>query len=490
MTNPLNGSDYFLVIGGGYSPTGNQASLEKNVLFFQRLLQQQALDDRPLDILFADGFSEGHDLQVNDLASIPLANRLMAEFFGTTRDLGMHYRSHLVPNIRGATSPQNIAKWFKDVGRKMQSNDRLILYVTAHGGKSSDRNKPQNTTIYLWNNQKIRVSDLVKYLDGLPHGVAVVTVMVQCHSGGFARFIFNDASKDKGLSNRSRCGFFATLHNRPAAGCTSDIDEANYQEYSSFFWAAIGGQSRIGESIDRPDYDGDGKISFEEAHAYTILTSNTIDLPIKTSGEFLRVYSKFGKDNNDDDGLLVKQLPYSQLLELAGPVQRILLETLSKQLQLEGDDRMKEAVSKSRVRGPRGRRTLSPVGQLKLRIANDLKKKWPELANVLSPVSIELVTTRNVEFIKALEGHPKFNEYRRLQVAARRKAKDTISPDRLRVKYERWVRVAENVILAENLHRVTSSERQEQYQQLLTAERGSLTTNTTAESPVAQVDSQ
>ena len=34
---------YFLTIGGGYNPSGNQVSLEKNVLFFQRLLDEQGL---------------------------------------------------------------------------------------------------------------------------------------------------------------------------------------------------------------------------------------------------------------------------------------------------------------------------------------------------------------------------------------------------------------------------------------------------------------
>ena len=35
---------------------GNQVSLEKNVLYFQRFLRDQKLGHRPLDIYFADGF--------------------------------------------------------------------------------------------------------------------------------------------------------------------------------------------------------------------------------------------------------------------------------------------------------------------------------------------------------------------------------------------------------------------------------------------------
>ena len=57
-------------------------------------------------------------------------------------------------------------------------------------------------------------------------------------------------------SNKSR--FFATKHDRVAAGCTPDIREENYQEYSTRFWEDYG-ESRIGKQIKRPDYDGDGK---------------------------------------------------------------------------------------------------------------------------------------------------------------------------------------------------------------------------------------
>ena len=34
----LQGKDYFITVGGGYTPQQNQASLEANVLFFQKIL--------------------------------------------------------------------------------------------------------------------------------------------------------------------------------------------------------------------------------------------------------------------------------------------------------------------------------------------------------------------------------------------------------------------------------------------------------------------
>ena len=108
-----------------------------------------------------------------------------------------------------------------------------------------------------------------------------------------ARFVYNEGNPDRGLSKQARCGFFATVHDRPAAGCTPDIDETTYVEYSTYFWEAIAGHNRVNQPIEPPDYNEDGKISFDEAHAYTILHSDTIDLPINTSGEFLGIESRF-----------------------------------------------------------------------------------------------------------------------------------------------------------------------------------------------------
>ena len=133
---------------------------------------------------------------------------------------------------------------------------------------------------------------------------------------------------------------FATVHDRPAAGCTPDINEANYAEYNSYFIAALSGTDRLGQTIDQPDYDGDGKISFEEAHAYVILTADTIDFPIKTSDIFLDEFSEFGEEESD---LLADDLPYDQVLALANPVEKEVLEGLSKQLKLEGNNRLVDA---------------------------------------------------------------------------------------------------------------------------------------------------
>ena len=62
--NDTSATDYFLTIGGGYQPDGNQASLEANVLFFQGVLREKHSGGRTEATFFADGSDPQPDLQV------------------------------------------------------------------------------------------------------------------------------------------------------------------------------------------------------------------------------------------------------------------------------------------------------------------------------------------------------------------------------------------------------------------------------------------
>jgi hypothetical protein len=221
--------------------------------------------------------------------------------------------------------------------------------------------------------------------------------------------------------------------------------------------------------IERPDYDGNGVVSFDEAHAYTVITADTIDLPVLSSGEFLSVHSYFDEDNPD---LLRNDESYELILDLATPSQRATLEALSDQLNLSGDERINEAwktTQSDRSRNSnRRRRRAAPEDGLRRRITRDLERKWPELANVLNPVAVELLTSRQEEFIEVVENHPDYPRFRELTETAESDEAKT------KVKYERFVRIADNVALAENLRRLGNGELVAQYEAIVAAERGTL----------------
>jgi hypothetical protein len=459
-----NAGNFVLTIGGGYSPAGNQASLERNVLLFQRVVAGHSDGVDRHDIFFADGGNAGKDLQVHDPSQVPLPNRLMAEFFGSTRDLGLTYRNHRVPDVRNASKPANVRAWFAEVGPQMKDGDKLTIYVTAHGHRSRDRDREYNTSIAMWGNSTLQMTEFARLLDGLDPGVDVVMVMVQCYTGGFSHLMYRGGDPSNGLSLQKRVGFYATVHDRPAAGCTPSVDEASYVEYSTYFWAAIAGTDRSGKPIDAPDYDKDGRVSLEEAHAYTILHANTIDVPVKTSGEYLSETSKFGDGTGD---LLQNDEPYSLVLQYALPVQKVLLTKLSEKLKLDGENRLVDAWQKTRVDRRRRRGPTQSSSGVKNEIAADLKKRWPGLANTMNPVSIELLTTRQQEFVDAVQNHPQYRKHK--QESDQRQSR----PDeqQTRVQFERFLRVADNVILAENLRRMNKPERVKEYQQIIAAER-------------------
>lgn len=535
----LQAGDHFLTIGGGYSPTGNQVSLEKNVVFFQKLLAEKYSESRPHSLFFSDGDDPGRDLQfVDPDHPVPEARQLLAAIFQQTRHLGEHYRSHELSAVNGPARRSNIESWFKSEARKLTAGDRLFLYVTAHGGKSADKKNPMDTVLYLWNGDRILMSELAGLINEIPVEVPVVVVMVQCYSGGFSNLIFENGLNDKGPVKRSLCGFFATVHDRVAAGCTPDIREENYQEYSSYFWAALRGTNRLDEKVDSADYDGDGQVCFAEAHAYALLASPTIDISVQTSDAFLRHYSSFqpksaakpvepteSKDapkveppagdqpkfEADDQPASPDQTPqpgtpqncpqeadvdtateqapefltadtdYARLLQLANPIQRAVLEGLSSELELSGAERAKAARSlASKIQTDKRKVDAEQrrrSGQLKgdsSRLARELQLRWPEFSNRWNP-EVELILENESEaVVNFIKQHSSYKSFDRVRNEIRAANGQQMDLDRRWTKCQRLVRMLENVALEANLPHVATPEIVERYHQLVAAERQTL----------------
>ena len=472
------GEDHFLTIGGGYSPTGNQVSLEKNVLYFQRLLSDMHLAGQPHEIFFSDGDDPRRDVEFADpSAATPRVNLLLARVFSKEDLLEYRFRTHQVPGIRGASSPDNLDRWFSEVGARLKSGDRLIVYLTGHGGKGTD---VQNPHFFMWNRKQMSMKDFAAKLDKLPESVPVVLVMVQCYSGGFANAIFKDGDSKTGLTRANRCGFYATVHDRPAAGCTADIRDENYKEYSTSFWSAICGRSRTGQTVAPPDYDGNGRVSFAEAHAYTVLESDTIDIPVKTSDAFLRAFST-SKPDKKKPGLLTVDSPYQALLAAASPVDRAVLEGLSSQLGLAGAPRAKaardlaEKVEKDRGGIIGGKKQLNNKYQAARRqIAESLKLRWPELESPWHPQAIEDLRAEGAEIVAAIESHGSFSTFDQMHNELEQRSTQALDLERRWAKCQRFLRFAENVALAANLAKVATQELQNRYQSLLASESGTL----------------
>lgn len=475
----LDARDHFLVLGGGYSPTGNQVSLERNVIFFRKMLNERFPEGTPVEVFFADGNDTDPDLQYEiSMESIPGANRYMAALFGSLQNLNLRYRDHQLPEVDGDSSMDSLNKWVEEHGAQLTPDDRLVLYVTSHGAKSRSKENDFNSSIMLWNNQRLEASELAQVLTRLPAEVPVVMVMVQCFSGGFSHMIFQEALAANGMSDRPICGFFSTLHTRVAAGCTPEINEEFYDEYSSHFWAAIRGRNRMDEPVDIPDYDGDGNISFDEAHAYTLLTSSNIDIPVKTSDAYLREYAPTRSETSPQ--FLDSQSPFYQLMSLASVSELAVLDGLSRQLDLTGLDRAAEAVQRAGSIEER-RKELSgksgdlqrDINRLRGSVRNRLRNRWPELYNLLTPEAVELVTVRASEFVAAVEEDDDFAEFETLSAQRHDIEMQRAGLEEQWVRYQRFLRVLENVALRNNILVEGDPERISRMEQLMALENSS-----------------
>lgn len=522
----LLATDYFLTIGGGYNPSGNQASLEANVVFFQQILEEKHHGPRRHDVYFADGHDEAADLQV--LATKPRKENLPATdvLAALHRRRGaeqVEYRNHQVSPISGALDPALIRADIEGIAKKAQPGDRLIVYVTAHGspgGRGGGGNAPSgdshNTTIDCWKERRITAREFTRWLNGLPSSVPVVLVMAQCYCGGFAHTIFEDLDPAKGLSTHVRTGFFAQQHNLPAAGCRPDI--SNDAEFSSYFWGAIAGRTRTGAPVTEVDLDGNGAVSFSEAYAYAVIASPTIDIPLKSSDALLRKFSRIGGDKSNtpeekpsdkpadgdkpveaDATAAAETEPSTPQPELAAmtgslkgfaeqgrPVTARMVVALSKDLGFSMDDdvsKLNAAYAEHRrtARGPgRGMGPRRRPGSGRRELLQEIGEKWPELADERHWEESSLLKPENQEQLLAdLKQLPSWKTFDQRRQQTADSAEQAERHELRDVKFRRLITTLETIVLEVNLPKLAKPHVIEHYHRMVTLEDSAFDPGTT-----------
>jgi hypothetical protein len=263
-----------------------------------------------------------------------------------------------------------------------------------------------------------------------------------------------------------------------------------------------------------PDYDGDGDVSCDEAHAYALLTSTSVDISVKTSDAFLRAFSRTGKGgekNNQANGgsakakkarkarpplersedaqrrretapaeLLTADTPFDQLLAVAAPPDQAVLSGLSAELGLDQPRRSKEAKNraadlmkeKKKLEG-RYRKKSGEYFRLAGQIRRVLTNRWPELSNRWHPAVSKLLSDEADAVVQLIESHPRYARLEQLRGEIEELSEDRLELDRQWAKCQRLIRTLENVALAANLPRVAPSDVQRQYRELLAAESAS-----------------
>lgn len=527
LTGPASAADYFLTIGGGYVREQNQASLEANVLFFRTVLAEQCQTPVQHEIFFADGTDPTADLQVVRPEANSSGELSLRELISGLHRRGppaqrqsVEYRNHQIPEVAGKTSPELIRASLSRLARKIRPDDRLLIYVTAHGSEGS-RNQRRNTTISCWGNQSISVQEFSAWLDEIPSETPVILVMAQCYCGGFADTIFKDPADRTSLSAAARVGFFAQQYDLPAAGCRPDIEHD--QEFSSYFWGTIAGRSRNGEPLTGADADGNGRISFEEAFANAVIIGDTIDIPIRSSEVLLHEFSRIPdyvlfrnrtprrpprksetEDQNSagsgsiehrgaasedsptpniDDSALPGRMSgnLESALETSRPATQRIVSELCRQLNLSRDvslDEIQVRYEAHRRNRPAGFGGPGRGRSGRRELLSAIEEHWPELADAENWRESSLLAETDAESVlKEIRELPEFEVYEQRRRERERMAAAAESHELKSVKYRRLIDTLENLLLARNLPLVASPDIVARYRKIIAIEEMSLRAN-------------
>lgn len=302
----------FLVFGGGGAPSYNEIALEKNLLYFQRSLRVMGYEPKQAKMFFANGN--------NGEATIRYMDNGKEKF-----------KTPTIPNLNGASTLENLKRSLlsQSVNRSDQSKKPLFFYFTGHGSKN--RQDSNNNAMILWDSEFVSVKQFARILDRLPSQKPIVTVMSQCYAGSFANFIYRSGDPKQPIAIQSRCGFFATIKTLPSVGCTPEVNEADYKDYSSSFYAGLTGRNRINKPVASADYDRNGKVSYNEAHAFAKIDDMTTDLPISTSEVWLQ------NQASQQNQYAIFSKPMNKLLVDARPEQRYVVNSLLKSFDISSD---------------------------------------------------------------------------------------------------------------------------------------------------------
>lgn len=337
-----------LLIGGGPDLENNGAEIESHLRFAAQILPA----DANRLVHFTDGKPRSRTVSFTNSALLSESRRALsvllpgggfgAETQSRAPDLGV--------KVNAAADRKEIKRAIGKVAAVVKRTPApVLIYFAGHGSYNSDNE--ENNSFSLWKNEALGVAELAAELTRFSPTVPIALVMVQCYSGAFANVIFRQGDPARELGDHDIVGFFATARDREAAGCGSEIHEPEYQDFSSYFFGALCGVSRLGEPMTGADYDEDGTVTMHEAYCFALIHDDSTDAPTCTSEVFLRRFVTM----NDPE---VCETAFAMIDTAASPAQRAVLGALSRKLELSGEQRLLEAHDRLNFSNPSARPSL------------------------------------------------------------------------------------------------------------------------------------
>lgn len=270
----------YIVAGGGPTPEYNQKSLEDDVTLAAEVFGRE----RGI-VLFGGGLGSNAVQVLSDEEPADDTRATLAAFFDARPGHEAHYELVRVP-LHGAATEAAFVTELTQALSDPSDTSPLTLYFAGHGAGGAT---PSESVMAFWGDGTLDAKRLAQTMEATPRTRPTRLIATSCFSGGLSHFVYDHGQENLGPAAQDRCGFFATTWDEEASGCDPDPDRAAHQGYGVHFLHALRGQSREGQAVPRGDIDidGDGAISFLEAHAYALLHSGSIDIPTTTSEEFL-----------------------------------------------------------------------------------------------------------------------------------------------------------------------------------------------------------
>lgn len=274
-------ADQAIIVGGGSSIASSQAQIEANVKWAQGILAKSGID---ITTFYTDGDNENNDVRfhVEDVIEENPLLPIASVFSHSITELS-RYRNHSVPGVVESTSIDKM-KPILDVLLGNENIQNTLFLFNGHGSPAG--NEPANVQMNLWNNTTFSAADLHETIAG--NQASFRFIFTQCYSGGFHRLAYKDSSEGLELADTERCGFTSESAYQTAEGCSASVNSESYQDYSTYFFAALSGYERDGEILNKdPDLNSDASVSLREAHLYTLEESFNTDLARSTSEDYL-----------------------------------------------------------------------------------------------------------------------------------------------------------------------------------------------------------
>jgi len=408
-----------LLIGGGYEPSASQAVLELNTQIATDLWTTSN-SNALMRVLYGGG--QDHEiLDVVEKVSEPTqAQQLFSDIFFESQCVGCEYRHNHLQMIDGAATQSEVSLRLKELGTELRSDEKVRLYYTGHGHGGHDPDLDgenyRNNYLNLWDGT-MDVQTFTSELDELPKETPIQAVMVQCFSGGFAMMNFQGGKAVAGqemesLSDANRCGFFSQIPQMPAAGCSESL--LHREEYSPYFWSAYRGSDEKGNAVDA-DYNRDGRITSDEAHAYVVIHEDAEDVPVTTSQMLIQDFVAL-----KEVSVSAKRATWSVLMESMTDSEKAIVLGLHQQLEfdLTSQDpaigQLKKAVQeislvvKGMTEVKRGL-TETYLGHRKV-IYRDIVDRFPMLGSNLPMVFDVGLKAKSSQAWERFQNHPRLGE--------------------------------------------------------------------------------